>query len=77
MSVVAKLGDSSRSQLCVGTPTKLVTCSRSMSASARSGSHLRIITSFSPLAKHDIHSLTKASTASGPSTPGYSPFSAP
>src|SRR4051794_6673414 len=54
VSVVAKLGDSSRSQLCVGTPTKFVTRSRSISSRARSGSHLRIITSFRPLAKHDI-----------------------
>ena len=53
VSVSAKRGDSSRSQLCVGTPTKLVTCSRSISSRARSGSHLYIITSFRPLAKHD------------------------
>ena len=47
------VGDSSRSQLCVGTPTKFVTCSRSISSRARVGSHLYIITSFSPLATHD------------------------
>ena len=53
VSKSANRGDSSRSQLCVGTPTKLVTRSRSISSSARSGSHLYIITSFRPLAKHD------------------------
>ena len=46
-------GDASRSQLWVGTPTKFVTRSRSMSSSARSGSHLYMITSFSPLDRHD------------------------
>ena len=34
----------------VGTPTKLVTFSRSMSCNARNGSHLCIITSFAPVA---------------------------
>jgi hypothetical protein len=46
-------GDCSRSQLWVGTPTKLVTRSRSISSSARSGSHLYMMTSFSPVAKQD------------------------
>src|SRR3954466_14968617 len=54
VSKSAKRGDSSRSQLWVGTPTKLVTPSRSISSSARSGSQRYMITSFSPLAKHDI-----------------------
>ena len=44
----AKLGASSRSQLIVGTPTKLVTRSCSISSNARSGSHLYVITSFDP-----------------------------
>ena len=47
----AKRGDCSMSQLWVGTPTKFVTRSRSISSSARSGSHLYMITSFRPLAK--------------------------
>jgi hypothetical protein len=41
----AKSGHSSRSHDCVGTPTKLVMRSRSISSSAREGSHLCIITS--------------------------------
>src|SRR3954470_21034334 len=53
VSVEANLGDSRRSQLWGGTPTKFVTRSRSISSSARSASHLYIITSFSPLLKHD------------------------
>src|ERR671917_986581 len=51
VSKSANRGDWSRSQLWVGTPTKLVTCSRSISSRARSGSHLYMITSFRPLAK--------------------------
>src|SRR5918995_682494 len=49
----ANRGDWSRSQLWVGTPTKLVTRSRSICSSALSGSHLYMITSFRPEAKHD------------------------
>ena len=48
MSHFSKSGCSSRSQLWVGTPTKLVTRSRSISSRARPASHLCIITSFSP-----------------------------
>ena len=48
-------GHSSRSQICVGTPTKFVTRSRSISSSARVGSHLCIITSFEPAAKQREH----------------------
>src|ERR671917_1183022 len=51
VSKSANRGDWSRSQLWVGTPTKLVTCSRSISSRARSGCHLYMITSFRPLAK--------------------------
>src|SRR5579884_920377 len=57
-----KRGDSSRSQLWVGTPTKLVTFSRSMSSRARSGSHLYIITSFTPAEKHDSITATEPVT---------------
>src|SRR3954454_19642881 len=46
-------GDSSRSQLWVGTPTKLVMRSRSMSSRARSGFHLYMITSFNPAEKQE------------------------
>ena len=53
VSRCAKSGHSSRSQDCVGTPTKLVTCSRSISSSARAGSHLYIITSLQPAAKQE------------------------
>ncbi len=49
----AKSGHSSRSQDCVGTPTKWVTRSRSISSSARAGSHLCIITSLQPVAKQE------------------------
>ena len=48
VSVVANFGDSSRSCDCVGTPTKVVTRSRSISSRARSGDHLYIITSLLP-----------------------------
>src|ERR671911_298640 len=48
----AKRGDSSMSQLCVGTPTNEVTRSRSISSSARTGSHRYMITSFTPDEKH-------------------------
>ena len=51
MSRLAKSGDSSRSHDIVGTPTKMVTRSRSISSSARSGFHLYIITSLLPAAK--------------------------
>ena len=48
VSVAANRGDSRRSWACVGTPTKMVTRSRSISSSARAGSHLYIITSLLP-----------------------------
>ena len=48
-----KRGDSSRSQLCVGTPTNAVTLCRSMSSSALSGSQRCSITSFSWTLKHE------------------------
>src|SRR4051812_39668592 len=51
VSRLAKSGDSSRSQDIVGTPTNVVTFSRSISSRARSGFHLYIITNFVPLAK--------------------------
>ena len=41
------------SQDWVGTPTKFVTRSRSISSRARSGSHLYIITSSKPPLTHD------------------------
>src|ERR671912_2043472 len=47
-----KRGDSSMSQLWVGTPTNEVTRSRSISSSARAGSHRYMITSFTPEEKH-------------------------
>ena len=53
MSQRANSGDSSRSQVIVGTPTNWVTRSRSISSSARSGDHLCIITSFEPVANDD------------------------
>ena len=49
VSRLVKLGDSSRSQLIVGTPTKWVTRSDSMSARARSGSQRCVMTSLAPL----------------------------
>ena len=49
VSRVAKVSASSRSQLIVGTPTKLVTRSCSISSSARFGSHLYVMTSLAPL----------------------------
>ena len=55
MSRVAKSGDSSRSQDMVGTPTKVVTRSRSISSSARSGFHLYIITSLLPPSERAEH----------------------
>ena len=41
------------SQLCVGTPTKVVTRSDSIRRSAASGSHRYIITSLNFMPKHD------------------------
>src|SRR5262245_48990069 len=49
----AKSGHSTRSQDWVGTPTKLVIRSRSISSSARAASHLYIITSLQPAAKQE------------------------
>ncbi|CAB5031864.1 unannotated protein [freshwater metagenome] len=43
-----KRGWFTRSQLCVGTPTKFVTFSREMSSRAFSASHLYMMTSFNP-----------------------------
>ena len=53
MSNSPNRGDSSRSQLCVGTPTNAVTLWRSISSSAWSGSQRRCITSFSCAPKHE------------------------
>src|ERR1022692_1344014 len=50
VSYLWKLGDSSRSQLWVGTPTKIVTRSLSMSWRAFSASQRYMITSLRPLA---------------------------
>ena len=48
VSVFSKFGDSSSCQIIAGTPPMVVMRSRSMSSSARSGSHLYMITSLAP-----------------------------
>src|SRR5580658_2769642 len=68
VSYLEKLGDSTRSQLWVGTPTNTVTRSRSMSRNAVSASQRYIITRRMPAAKDDsitgMHPVTwKSGTA--------------
>src|SRR5665213_4142409 len=53
VSYLVNAGLSSMSQLCVGTPTKVVTRSDSIRRSAVSGSLRCIITSFNFMPKHD------------------------
>src|SRR5579872_3232085 len=62
VSYLWKFGDSTRSQLWVGTPTKVVTRSASISCSAFSASQRYIITSFIPLANADSMTGTQPVT---------------
>ena len=62
VSYFANAGELTRSQLCVGTPTKLVIFSRSMISRAFSASHLYMITSFKPTTKQLIITGTQPVT---------------